>query len=480
MRKNFLHITALFLSIFIYFISHHAAFPATNSAIQKKIGDLIDSVDPFVNIGVEISDITSGKTIYQYNENRTFIPASNLKLFTSAAALLQFGPQYRFINQLLIDKVTIKDGIFPGNIYLKLPGDPSLTSIQLEELIKKLKDKNISNIEGDFIIDADFNQTQPYGPGWMVDDTRHGYGAQVTPLILDENRIQVKVKPGAYPYKLANAKVATPAAPYIQLHNEIKTTADNKNCRISYEMYGPSVLDINGCIDINTSVRTEVIPLNNPFYYGKTIIADSLKNNEIKLGGSIKKGETPVAAKKIGENKSPPLSVLARKVLKHSNNLYADAIFLKLADDNSQKSSQWKASSQAIKEILKQQLDLDLGNSIIVDGSGLSRYNLVSPHQINTLLTNIYSKFPVIYEYISALPIAGRDGTLKDRLGLNSIAGNIRAKTGTMSGVVTLSGYLTTSDQQLLAFSIMINGFTKPTTQYQRLADNIVSYLAKQ
>ena len=92
----------------------------------------------------------------------------------------------------------------------------------------------------------------------------------------------------------------------------------------------------------------------------------------------------------------------------------------------------------------------------------------------------MYNKFPVIYEYIAALPVAGRDGTLENRLRLNHIQGNIRAKTGTMSGVVSLSGYLTTPDQQILAFSIMVNGFTKPAYKYQQLADAIVSYLAKQ
>lgn len=478
-RRNFLHITALFLSVFIFFTAHHAAFPATNSALQRKIDKLIDSVDPNVNIGIEISNLNSGEILYQYNENRTFVPASNLKLFTSAAALLYLGPQYRFINQLLTDPIPIENGTLAGNVYLKLSGDPSLTSLQLKELIEKMKDKNIHTVEGDFIIDASAKQTQPYGPGWMLEDTLHGYGAQIAPLIVDQNSIHVMIKPGAYPYQLAQVEVIAPATPYIQLHNQLKTTKDNENCTVSTKMYGPNVLNIDGCIDVNAPVRTKVIPLHDPFYYGKEMIADALKDNNIALNGSIKKGQIPVDSKAVAKIESSPLSELTLKVLKNSNNLYADAIFLKLAEENAQQPAEWKAGTHAIKEILKQQLDLDLSHSIIVDGSGLSRYNLVSPHQIIGLLSHMYNKFPVVYEYIAALPVAGRDGTLEKRLRLNQVQGNIRAKTGTMSGVVSLSGYLTTADQQILAFSIMINGFTKPVTKYQQLADSIVSYLSR-
>jgi len=211
---------------------------------------------------------------------------------------------------------------------------------------------------------------------------------------------------------------------------------------------------------------------------GESIIAYLLKEQAIELEGKIKTGLVPEKNVLLSEVKSAPLSLLIWKILKKSNNLYTEAILLKLAATYYDQAGDWTNGTKAVKKILQQQVELNLDDSKIADGSGLSRYSLISPEQLIKLLAWMYQKFPYTYEFIAALPTAGREGTLEDYPLNGNLPGYLRAKTGSMTGIFNLAGYLTTKQQKKLAFVIMINGFNKPVDDYIKMVGQITDILA--
>lgn len=470
-------ISLYFVILLVSAYSH--ASQGINDPLGDTITQLIAKVDPNLNIGVYIINVDTDKTLYQRHINRTFIPASNLKLFTVAAALLYLGADYKFSNELLIAPDSIEDNRLVGNVYLRLSGDPSLSKQQLAQLIHQLNTNGITRIEGDFIIDSDANQDKPYGPGWMIEDAEFAYGAQLMPVMLDQNRLQLTVKPAESSDRYALIDIAPPTNAYISLVNQLLTVKDKSNCRINYHMETGNILHVSGCITTKSNQIQAQLAIRDPLLYSKAVIITLLEKYDINLTGVIKQGQTQALAELLAEVHSEPLSTLTIEMLKDSNNLFTEAIFLKLGAEYFSEPGRWENGSKAVKEILQEKITIDLSHSNIVDGSGLSRYNLLSPAQIIYLLVKMNNKYPSMSGYTAAFPVAGQEGTLENRLTSEAVKGRIQAKTGTMSGVVSLAGYLSTADNQTVVFCIMMDGFTDPVSRYQQLADSIVEAVAK-
>lgn len=473
--------------IFILFALLWQTSPVVAQLIDKapiaaNIDRIITATDPNVNIGMVIVNLNSGQILYQRNPERTYIPASILKLFTSAAALIYFGADYTFSTSLLGDPEHINDGVLSGNITLKLSGDPSLSQENLSQLLTQLKtNHHINTIAGDFVIDTSiFNPEKPYGPGWMVEDTYYAYGTRLSPIILDQNQINLVIEANGTAGKPAVIDMKSPANDLIPLTNTATTGDKNADCKIKQQTATDNAVTISGCIALNTNAITKDLAIRDPLAYSEQLISQLLARQDIQLTGHITTtGKTPGKSSQLASITSSPLSQLVTTILKDSNNLFADAIFLKIGNIHAKSGGDWKASAQAVKQILREALALDLTESVIVDGSGLSRYNLLSPTQIGQLLTWIYHDFQDRDEFMAALPLAGKDGTLEDYPLNGNLPGYFRAKTGSMSGVINLAGYLTTQADEDLAFVIMISGFSGPIENYIQLIGNITDYLAK-
>lgn len=427
-----------------------------SARIQNEVDKLINQINPNVNLGAVVVDLTSGETLYRRNAGRLYIPASNMKLFSEAAALMVLGPDYHFKNQLSVGAGKIQQGILQGNVYLQLSGDPSFSRHDLKKLLSSLKELNINTIQGNVYIDSNVAGVNPYPPGWLTSDLAYSYGAPNAPVMLDANRLTVTVNPGARTGDPAVVEVDDGGGK-ISLNNQATTKAKAQGCGVGFSLDKENHLTVRGCVGVGQWAVQQRMAIKNPLMYAQAMIQSQLAKEHIQLNGQVQLGKTPGNSLLIATQYSKSVSELMADTLKPSDNLYADSLYLHAAAKLNGSPVNWQSAQPIIKNFLQSQTGIDFTNAILTDGSGLSRYSLVTPEQTISLLKFLYQRFPLSYEYIAALPISGRDGTLQKRFHIPSQQGFVRAKTGTMVGINSLSGYLYAANGHTLAFALYVN-----------------------
>jgi serine-type D-Ala-D-Ala carboxypeptidase/endopeptidase (penicillin-binding protein 4) len=471
----------ILLGIFTCFLTS-LAFAASiipTAVFHNPVDNLINRVDPAVNIGIVVTDLNTGKTLYQRNPNRPFIPASNMKLFSDAAALLALGPDYRFKSQLSTDATALDEGVLKGSLYLSLPGDPSFTQKNLDELLAPLATLGVKQIEGNIILVSSNSSINAYAPGRMATDNKYSYGAPIAPLMLDENRLSITVNPN---YKAGMPALIELNHPHTGLiiDNQIKTASSPSGCGVDFSINNENHLVARGCIGVGQWAIQQRIPIINPLTYAQGLIRAHLAALNIKLDGQVELGHAPISSLLVASHQSKPITQLMADTLKPSDNVYADSLFLHAAAKLNGAPLNWTQAQTVVKKFLQEQTGIGLQSAALVDGSGLSRHDLLTAQQTVDLLRYLHNRFPLAYEYIAALPIAGQDGTLQKRFRKPTQQGLLRAKTGTMSGVTSLSGYLYTANGHTLAFAIFIN--KKPSGKAisgRALIDDLCDYFLK-
>lgn len=455
MKRTLKSLTGACLCLF-YPVLTYANPVLTYGSISSGANRVIDLVSPTMNIGIEVVDLTTGSTLFQRNENKPFIPASNMKLYSDAAALMVLGPDYQFKNTLSTISSQLQQGILNGSLYLNLPGDPSFTRKRLAQLLAALKDWPIERIQGNVIIDSSHAMVSSYAPGVMQSDQAHSYGAPISPVMIDANRMVVTVNPASQPGQPALVEVDDDSGSII-LNNQVTTKDKSNHCGVDFSMDAENHLTARGCVIVGQWAVQQKMSIRNPLLYAQGLIKQELKKANIVLEGQILLGKNPTGAMLLATDTSKPISQLMADTLKPSDNLYADSLFLHAAYKLNGSPVNWGEAEPIIKKFLQQQTGITLEKSILIDGSGLSRNDRVTAGQTVNLLRFLYNRFPLSYEYISALPISGRDGTLQRRFKKPDQQDLVRAKTGTMTGVISLSGYLYTANDHTLAFAIFIN-----------------------
>ncbi len=454
---------------------------ATN--LQTAVDKIIHQIDPNINMGIKVLDLNTGETLYQRNTNRLFIPASNMKLFSDAAALLALGPEYRFKNTLSTDATTLENGVLHGSIYLYLPGDPSFTQHDLNTLFARLTQLKIKQIQGDVIVVSDHQHVDTYPPGWVLKDLAYSYGAPLAPLILDENRVTITVNPA---YQVGDKALIEYSAPMgsLSVDNQVHTANKTKGCGIDFRIDGNSHLTVKGCIGVGQWAVQQRLAMRTPLPYAEEVIKIGLNHANIQLNGHVRLGEKPIGALVIASHASKPITQILADTLKPSDNLYAESLFLHTAAKLNGAPLNWQPAGLLLKKFLEAQTGVNMQQAVLVDGSGLSRQDRLTIEQTVGLLKFLHERFGLAYEYIAALPIAGQDGTLQKRLRKSYQIGMVRAKTGSMTGVLSLSGYLYTANEHTLAFSIFINTLagTKPNIsgRYRSLIDALCDFFLRQ
>ncbi|CAM2958495.1 D-alanyl-D-alanine carboxypeptidase/D-alanyl-D-alanine-endopeptidase [Legionella worsleiensis] len=453
---------------------------SSGTSLQAGVDQLIKRFNPDINIGIDVLDLTSGATLYKRNASRLFIPASNMKLFSEAATLMALGPDYRFKNQLSIGAGQLSNGVLNGTLYLHLSGDPSFNRDNLNSLLATLKEWNIHSIQGDVVIDSSLASVTAYPPGWLKSDLSYSYGAPVAPLMIDSNRLTITVNPGAQVGSPAIIEVHDGGGA-IELDSQVTTKASEKECGVGFTLDKNNHLTVRGCVGLGQWALQQRLAIINPLMYAQGMIKSQLAKADIELRGQVRLGKAPAGTLLVATHYSEPIKYLMADTLKPSDNLYADSLYLHTAAKISGKPLNWDDAQPVIKNFLQQQTGIDLTNAIFTDGSGLSRYNLVTPEQTIALLKFLYQRFPLSYEYIAALPISGRDGTLKKRFKEPGQQGFIRAKTGTMTGMNSLSGYLYTVNGHVLAFAMYINKLPgKSSGPGRPILDALTTYFLQQ
>ena len=428
------------------------------------------------DIGVYVKSMKYGDTLYAQNINHPFVPASVLKILTAETALLYLGPEYRFSTHFVTDAKSIEGGVLGGNLYLVQSGDPSLTYADLVTLMGSLKSQQIQSVAGNVYID-DTVFDQIYGaPGWAAKDAHFCYAAPISAGIVNHNCLAFRVVPGRKSGQLAHV-MTSPAYYYPSMQNTVMTKP--RHSRGCYLKLGSSdsILSLHGCMPKGNYTWGISYVIENVLNYNQALVKNLFQRYGVQIRGHIAPGKALATLAPVVDHKSQPLRSIVNDMMKRSDNVIAGALFKKLGQTFSKQPGSWENGGLAVEKILAEKVGINPTGMRIIDGSGLSRYNQITPLQMMQVLDFAYHHIGTNYEFISALPIAGIDGTLKHRM--YNIARKVRAKTGTMKGVVSLAGYAMGGSREPIAFVIMINGHRGSGWTYKELEDKIATLLTE-
>lgn len=445
--------------------------------IQAKINRLLQQYDPNINAGILVQSLTTGKIIYQKNANQLFVPASVLKIFPAAAALSFLGPDYYFQTKILAKDVAVNQGVLSDDLYFYFDGDPTLTQQDIDNLVVALAQFGIHTIRGNIYIDDTVFDQELSGPGWMWDERNFCYAAPTSAITIDKNCLPLQLiaaKKSNHPATLSYGDYEK----FVSITNQVISSNPNEDgCQLSLHASRDNSYYLTGCIAPKTT-QNLLIAVRNVRLYTKNIILEQLRANNIELFGEIRFNHIPTSTLlySLAEHKSAPLAELLKTMMKKSDNLIADSIYKKLGYSFFHKAGTWQNSEKAIVNILAPKTNIAFKKMRIVDGSGLSRYNLVSPAQLVAVLRFAYYDKNISRPFINSLSIAGTDGTLKYKM--PDLRGRVYAKTGNMEGISSLVGYIKTRSQGNLAFAITFNSFLNNHQKYRQLQDKICTLLA--
>ncbi|MGB2868297.1 MAG: D-alanyl-D-alanine carboxypeptidase/D-alanyl-D-alanine-endopeptidase [Bacteroidota bacterium] len=439
---------------------------------------LSDSLFIPARAGITVVSLESGDVLYERDNKILMHAASNLKLLTSSTALDKLGKDFEFKTCTLIDSMTAS-GTVLGNVYLKGFGDPDLKTADLDSLAKVLKLCGVDTVLGNVVGDASYFDDLSWGSGWMWDDEPESDEMYISALSVNKNCVSVTVTPGDSAGVPARVSI-DPVTRYTDLINNAVTVRDTvmKRLRVSRRFRERSnTITVDGEILADTSARRVAsISVWQPELYAAELFKEAMERAGILVFGRVSIGITSVAA--------------VEKV-RHVRRLDSVIVNLNKVSDNLSAENTLKTIAATVLglpgtaqngiTIVHQFLDsfgIDSTQYVMVDGSGVSHYNLLTSEIVTRLLLGMYRRsdlFPVFYE---SLPIAGIDGTLDERMRRTLAEGNLRAKTGTISGVSSLSGYVHGRDGELLAFSILMQNFAKSPRRYRNVQDSLGVILA--
>ncbi|MEW5842913.1 MAG: D-alanyl-D-alanine carboxypeptidase/D-alanyl-D-alanine-endopeptidase [Bacteroidota bacterium] len=464
-----------------------------NSGIST-LSELRDQLDDYFNdpnfndafIGVVIKSQKTGEVLYKRNADKLFIPASNMKLFTSSAALILLGSDYQYETNLFVNG-KIKKGVLQGDLIVQGSGDPSISGRFYDGNVTKvfenwadtLKSKGIWVIDGNIFGDDSLFDNVGLGKGWELDYESEWFAAPSGALSFNDNSLEIKVEP-TEPNFPANV-ILTPDTKYVTLAAKVVTVEGEPEVPISVSrLRGTNLISITGEIKKGAQPFVDRISVSDPTMYFLTVMKEVFEKKGIVVKGKvgpIESSDKPIDyddLTPILDHRSLSLKMLIKELNKNSNNFYAEQI-LKTIGSEIYNYGSIDEGVKACKEIFSS-MGINTDNMVMADGSGLSRLDLVTPRQIVNLLSYM-AKSEVFDEFYDSLPIAGVDGTLIDRMKKSSAENNVHAKAGYNNNVSSLSGYLTTVSGERLIFSIIINNFLAPPALANYIMDSVCNRL---
>ena len=427
--------------------------------------------------GILVVDAESGDTLYEQSADKYFVPASNMKLFTTALALAKLGPEYRFHTTLEARGQLTPEGRLDGDLVLVGRGDPNLSNRKfpfakqpeqdgppdkvLIELADAAVSKGLREIAGDVVADDSNFPPERYPNGWEIDDMVWSYGAAVSAIAVNDNTVTLTLQPGARPGDPATF-VLEPWTAEFQVRCDVLTVAAGvkPDLTLTREPGAPLVL-IRGLLPVSAEPRKLVLAVEEPAEHAAALLRRLLEERGVKVHGAARaQHEAPIPGTAVGdplvlaEHVSLPLGDAVQAVNKMSLNLHTEMLLRAAARQN----GPWGTPDDLAKFAADfyALVGIAPGDVMQADGSGLSRRDLVTPRAIVTLL-EFASKQPWFSVFESSLPVAAEDGTLADRMKNTPAAGHIHAKTGSVEHVRSLSGFAETLSGHPLLFSILNN-----------------------
>src|SRR3954469_18809942 len=442
--RRFLRSVAVSLAAVVALVAAPAGAAPDGRDILKKSVDQLLSQPPLAGsrASVDIVSLDDGSTIYSHDGDAALNPASNTKLITAAAALLRLGPEYRFDTDVLADHAPDKRGKV-GTLYVRGHGDPSITTERLTGMVRDLFHRGVRSV-GDLVIDDSYFDAEKWGPGWEQESSDKAYAAPVGALSLNHNTVAIYVRPGDRAGAKGVVELEPEAPGYFQLSARVATVRTNGRRKVRphpFELRDGTQVTVDGRVPAGGEPMVFFRRVTEPgMYLGQTLRATLLQNG-IRVTGRGRRAVTPASAYLVTTYDSEELAEIVRDMNKVSSNFIAEMLIKTLGAELRGPPGTWAKGIDVAEELLAE-VGLPRGSYQLKNGSGLNDTNRFSAHQMVTLLTAIWKKFPVASEFVSSLGIAARDGTLRLRMEGTDAAGRLRAKTGTLDRVTALSGFV--------------------------------------
>jgi serine-type D-Ala-D-Ala carboxypeptidase/endopeptidase (penicillin-binding protein 4) len=490
---------------------------ATLPELQARISGILAKPElaPAM-VGLKVVSLDTGRVLFEQNAAKLLRPASNMKLYTIAAALDRLSPDYRFVTSVYASTRPDAAGLVRGDLTIYGRGDPSLAARfnngdyfkAIDDLAARIVAAGVKRVEGDLVGDESYFIGPKYGSGWDWQDLTWYYGAEVTPLTVNDNALDLFVKPG--PAVGQPALITTgPPDPLLTIVNKVITSAKGLRRELSvHRSLNENTITITGSIPLEDRGYTGGIGISHPallFVYllrtslaqkGVVITGKSRTTGEVSQpqlitgvaisssgSGSGTNGSSGPFQNEIATLQSPPFSLIAAQTLKPSQNLYTELILRTMgrvtpppATMPSLDQTSENLGLEAVKSFLKT-AGIRPEALVLDDGSGLSRNDMITA-EASVQLLQFMSKHRYANVFRDALPVAGVDGTLRNRFRGTAAENNVRAKTGSLSSAASLGGYMTTAAGEKLAFSIMVNNYPRDVDPRSLCIDPITLLLA--
>ncbi|KPH74236.1 D-alanyl-D-alanine carboxypeptidase [Oceanobacillus caeni] len=453
-------------------------------SLEEKLNKILEDERLQGSItGISVRKADTGEEIYSHHGNTRLHPASNMKILTASTALEVLGPDHKFKTRIYSDGELV-GGVLKGNLYIQGGGDPTLLKEDIDELVNHLKKLEVRKVEGDLVADDTWYDNIRLSQDLNWSDEPFHTGAQISALTLspdkdyDAGTVMLEIIPGKRQGDVAQVNVI-PETDYVKILNQTRTVHKDEKKQLTIDrVHGENTIIVEGDIPIGASKEKTWAAVWDPTSYVLNIFASSLISNGISFSSELEQrlDAVPKDATLLAENQSMPLKELLLPFMKLSNNTIGEVLVKEMGKAVHGEGS-WEKGLAVMEESIIN-LGMDPNLFLLRDGSGMSHKNFVSSSELTKLLYEIQQKdWFTVFE--NSLPVAGESeklvgGTLRSRM--DNLKGNVRAKTGSITGVQTLSGYVTNINGEKLIFSILNNNYIEDSMS--AIQDTMVTILA--
>jgi D-alanyl-D-alanine carboxypeptidase/D-alanyl-D-alanine-endopeptidase (penicillin-binding protein 4) len=446
------------------------ALPALRPTAPRSAASLSADLSALLNArvrsgawGAMVVSLTRGDTLFSIAPDDPRLPASTMKLLTTALAFDRFGPDHQFTTDVLREGAVGPAGTLEGNLVLRGGGDPALSNRVVRNgvenpmgaLANLVAASGIKRVHGDLIGDASAFDARRVPDGWLSRYLEAGYAARVSALSLNENLVTVVITPGG---AKGGATVALePATSTIGVVNNVRSVAGS-GARVLVRRLPDGRVEARGTIGTRSSPRAYQLVVDDPAVYATGALRAALAARGITVTGQVRMARTPANAVSLGSLASPPLATLASVMNRESINHFAELLFRNVAHAASPDAvGSAENANGLLKQFMAQKVGARDGSVLAADGSGLSTLDRVTPRAMVQLLGYAHAA-PWASQFHSSLPVAGESELLRHRMRSTAAQGNLHAKTGTTNDVIGLAGYVTAEDGEVMAFAFLYNG----------------------
>jgi len=452
-------------------LSSLAAVPAAAAAPDPRLATrlkavMADSRVQRADSGVTVLDAGNGAVLYSRAASRALMPASNTKIVTAAAAMHNLGAGYRFRTEVY-RRAKVVDGSVQGNLYLKGYGDPTTRQSDFRALAEQVRAAGVRRFTGDLVVDATFFDAVRYNPGWSTGYADDYYAAETSGLTvapdkdLNSGTVILNYAPGRSGAKAVLTTTPAAAARYVRIDNRTTTASSSSSSTVAVRRdHGSNTITVTGRVPRGRATGHALVTVHRPELYAAAVLRTELTRAGVRVvGGTVARALPSTSRHRLARDTSMPLAKLLVPFLKLSNNAHAEALTKAMAAEaRPGVPGSWPAGLRLTTSYLRSR-GVPLAGVSLSDGSGLARRNRLTPLALARTLQTVRAE-PWFDDFYAALPVAGNSdrmtgGTLRSRMTGTAAANNARAKTGSLTGVTALSGYVTGRDGRRYVYSML-------------------------